>query len=204
MNGAETGSVPTRTLAVLALVVLMVCAAFVRNDIYRDGLLLWEDVVRKSPGKARGFNNLGTIYQGRDRYADALMTFRRVVELEPLAFLFAYGNIGNVYIDMREYGRAEEIFTRILSIQSADYQSYVGRGKARYLLGKHRAALADFDRALAMRPDVARYYLYRAEALLELNERSLARQDIIRSCTMGWQEGCGRLKELDQEDGLPR
>ena len=30
--------------------------------IWKDDLSLWEDIVKKSPNKARGYNNLGTSY----------------------------------------------------------------------------------------------------------------------------------------------
>ncbi len=193
-----------RTGWILALVLMLAAATAVRNRIFAEPRLMWEDVVRKSPGKARGYNNLGTIYHGLDRPADAMRAFRRVAELDPLALLYAYGNIGNLYIDMKDYAKAEELFTRLLGVQSADNQSYVGRGKARYGLGKYRPALADLDRAIALSPSVARYYLYRAEILLKLEENGRARQDLVRSCDMGWKEGCEQLEELKRTGAFRR
>lgn len=193
-----------RALCILSLVLALAAAAFARNRIYGDAQILWEDVVRKSPRKTRGLNNLGTVYQGLERHADALRLFQRAIDLSPYTTLDSLGNIGNVYIDMKEYARAEELFSRILSVQSADYLSNIGRGKARYLLGKHRAALADFERAILQRPDVARYHLYRADALLKLGESARARQDIVRSCEMGWQEGCERAAALERDGASGR
>jgi tetratricopeptide (TPR) repeat protein len=208
LTGAGTpdepcGRISLRVSAVLTLILLLLCATFGRNMLYRDPQKLWEDVVRKSPGKTRGYNNLGTIYQGRDRFEDALRVFRRVIEIDPYAVHYGYGNIGNVYIDMKEYERAVEVFTRILAIQSRDYQSYAGRAKASFLLGRYRTALDDFDRAIAINPAVPRYYLYRGETHIKLNDLERGRQDMTRSCELGWQESCERLGDLEREGVFP-
>ena len=47
---------------IILVVLLYSLAAFTRNLVWEDDLTLWSDVIRKSPGKARGYNNIGVFY----------------------------------------------------------------------------------------------------------------------------------------------
>jgi len=53
---------------------------------------LWEDTVRKSPGKARAWNNLGYAYQQAGRFRDAEASYLRALRVEP-GYGVARGNL---------------------------------------------------------------------------------------------------------------
>ncbi|HEX7523444.1 MAG TPA: tetratricopeptide repeat protein [Candidatus Deferrimicrobium sp.] len=73
---------------VLALGVLTVS----RNMVYRSEVALWEDAARKSPGKARGWNNLGYAYQQAARFRDAEAAYLRALRIDP-GYALARGNL---------------------------------------------------------------------------------------------------------------
>src|SRR5512143_928729 len=52
----------TRILAVIVTIVVLTSATFLRNRVWQDDVLLWEDVVSKSPAKARPHYQLGYYY----------------------------------------------------------------------------------------------------------------------------------------------
>ena len=54
-----------------------------RNTAYRSEVALWEDTVRKSPWKARGWNNLGYAYQQAGRFRDAEAAYLRALRVDP-------------------------------------------------------------------------------------------------------------------------
>jgi len=56
------GSNKTFLLILLLIIIAFLIASYSRNMIWKDDLSLWEDIVKKSPNKARGYNNLGTSY----------------------------------------------------------------------------------------------------------------------------------------------
>lgn len=180
----------------LAAVLLLVALSSARNAVWNTSLTLWGDAVAKSPDKVRPHYYLGEAYHGRKQYAEALALYQRAITLDPTESLNAYGNIGNLYLDNGDFERAAQLFTRLLAIDASDFQSYVGRGKASYARGRYAESLADFSRAVALAPAVSRYYLYRAEAYLKLEEPGRAREDLVRSCEMRWEESCRRLKEI--------
>jgi tetratricopeptide (TPR) repeat protein len=76
------------TVLVLALGVLTVS----RNTVYRSEVALWEDTVRKSPGKARAWNNLGYAYQQAGRFLDAEAAYLRALRVDP-GYALARGNL---------------------------------------------------------------------------------------------------------------
>ena len=60
------------------VVALLAWGAHSRNRVWNEALDLWKDTVRKSPGKARPYGNLGLAYLNAGDYEKAFeMTQRR-------------------------------------------------------------------------------------------------------------------------------
>lgn len=76
------------TVLILALGVLTVS----RNTVYRSEVALWEDTARKSPGKARAWNNLGYAYQQAGRFRDAEVAYLQALRVDP-GYALARGNL---------------------------------------------------------------------------------------------------------------
>jgi hypothetical protein len=49
-------------VVLLGIVLAFSAAAFVRNMVWRNNVLLWQDVVEESPEKGRPHDNLGDHY----------------------------------------------------------------------------------------------------------------------------------------------
>jgi Flp pilus assembly protein TadD len=69
-------------LAAFAALALGV-ATIARNQDYRTEVTLWSDTVRKSPDKARAWNNLGYAYQLEGRREEARAAYQRALALDP-------------------------------------------------------------------------------------------------------------------------
>lgn len=76
----------------IALVVVLGGYTISRNNTYKTEITLWEDTVRKSPDKARGYNNLGYAYFLAGRYDDAKRAYMRSLEINP-NFTLARNNL---------------------------------------------------------------------------------------------------------------
>jgi len=74
-----------------------------RNAAYHSEVALWEDTVRKSPWKARGWNNLGYAYQQAGRLRDAEVAYLRALRIDP-GYARATGNLREL-IAISESGR---------------------------------------------------------------------------------------------------
>jgi len=82
-----------RVTATAAVLVIALGALTVsRNAAYRSEIALWEDTARKSPGKARAWNNLGYAYQQAGRFRDAESAYLRALRVDP-GYELARGNL---------------------------------------------------------------------------------------------------------------
>ncbi len=69
----------------VCLVVLSAVATVRRNGIWEDDVGLWEDTVKKSPGKARPHNNLGNALFSRGSFTRAALEFEEALRINPAA-----------------------------------------------------------------------------------------------------------------------
>ncbi len=76
----------TRVGTGLALAVLVIAAGVAthrRNEVYRDELRFWRDVIAQSPHNARAFNNLGIALADTCDETGAVEAWRRALALDP-------------------------------------------------------------------------------------------------------------------------
>ena len=72
-----------RAAAVVVVAAVLGVATVARNQDYRTEVALWSDTVRKSPGSARAWNNLGYAYQLEGRHDEARAAYERALALDP-------------------------------------------------------------------------------------------------------------------------
>jgi protein O-mannosyl-transferase len=73
-------------IAVLALAGVLVIGTAMRNRVYANEIIFWEDVVEKSPRNVRAANNLGMAYAFDCQKGPALRAFRQAERLDPNAY----------------------------------------------------------------------------------------------------------------------
>jgi tetratricopeptide (TPR) repeat protein len=80
---------------VLVILVLSI-AAYARNGVWRSEISLWEDVVSKSPGKARGHINLGISYKSAGLTEKAIEQYNAALRSNQNSAR-AHFELGNAY-----------------------------------------------------------------------------------------------------------
>ena len=65
------------------IIIALLIASYERNTIWKDDLILLEDVVNKSPNKARGYNNLGITFANIGQYDLAIKHYNKAVDVNP-------------------------------------------------------------------------------------------------------------------------
>lgn len=68
-------------------------ATYLRNEVYRDAVTLWEDTVAKSPLKPRPRTNLSIAYGKAGREEDSIIQYQAAAYLNP-EFRKAHGRLG--------------------------------------------------------------------------------------------------------------
>ncbi|MBI5205082.1 MAG: tetratricopeptide repeat protein [Nitrospirae bacterium] len=92
---------PLRSLTITCLllttiIIALSMAAYQRNAVWQDEMSLWEDVVRKSPQKAKGHYNLGIAYYNKGLTDMAIEHYQIALRLKP-DYAEAHYNLGVTY-----------------------------------------------------------------------------------------------------------
>jgi len=154
-------------IAVLSIIVVFFAGMTIqRNRAFANNITLWEDVVRKSPGKARAHFNLALAYQLDSRANDAIREYKVTLSLNPLVPA-TYSNIAALELDGGQLDEAEKTLLRLTEMAPQQAEAFVNLSVL-YLRQREPAkAIAAADRAIAIKPDSAIAHFNKAEGLLE-------------------------------------
>lgn len=102
----KVGPWPARTACIL-LACLLAFWTWQRNQAWATSITLWSDVVTKSPGLARGYNNLGVAYHEDKNFKTAQALFEKAIRIEPESRI-AYISLGSMYVTQDRLAEAEQ------------------------------------------------------------------------------------------------
>jgi Flp pilus assembly protein TadD len=157
-------------LVLLALAGTYGVATYCRNQVWQSEISLWRDVVRKSPGKARPYNELGLAYVRQGQNAQAIPFYQKAIALNP-GFANYYNNLGQVYLNMGDSAKAQEMFNLALSKERDNYFAINNLGVIYLRQQRLQEAKEMFSRALRISPG---YTI--AQSNLQLVQRLIARK----------------------------
>ncbi len=139
------------TVFLLAVLFVFSVAAYRRNGVWADEVTLWEDTLRKSPNKARPYNNLGMAHGKRGDYDKEISYCLEAVAKDP-DFFYAYNNLGVAYGQKGETEKEIEYYEKAIAINPRLVTTHVNLGAAYGKKGELEKALAILDRAIQMDP----------------------------------------------------
>src|SRR2546426_1383983 len=97
-----------------ALVIALMLGTILRNEVWRDEMRLWSDVIGKSPRIARGYVGLAGAYYKRGDYEKAIEISKQGLSSAKDGALTFYGNIGQFYLEHGRYDEAIEALANAL------------------------------------------------------------------------------------------
>jgi tetratricopeptide (TPR) repeat protein len=136
-------------LMALTLFLLVICysvLAYQRNKIWKDDLTLWNDVVHKSPKKARPYISRGVAYHDQGNSPQAISDCTKAIEINP-NYAEAYNNRGNAYTEQGNLPQAILDLTKAIEINPNLAQAYNNRGVAYYEAKEYDKAWQDVHKA---------------------------------------------------------
>jgi tetratricopeptide (TPR) repeat protein len=139
---------PLLTLAV----VVLAGAAAARNEVWRDEVPFWEDIVAKSPLKARAHGNLGNAYQSRGRFEDAAREYGEAARLDPRD-PGARINLGTVCYRQHQWAEAVRWYREALRLDPASAAARYNLGKTLTEQGNLVEAAQELREAIRLKPD---------------------------------------------------
>ena len=148
-----------------ALIALLLAVTHVRNAIWADDGLLWNDIIEKAPRKARAYNEYGLHVLDAGQYDLALRLLGKSLELnryQPQVYV----NVGLAYERKQEIEKAIAAYERAIFVQPDDPVAFYNLGGVYYRLGQREKALSYFLKARDLdpkEPDVHQFlgFIYR-------------------------------------------
>jgi len=156
----------------LAAFVLFSLFTINRNRVYSSEVTFWNDVVSKSPQKARAFNGRGVAHMRSGDVESALADFETALRLHPSYATVLY-NIAKCHIKKANYTQA--IVYLVKALESP--YTVITKGQIQMTMGivylkqqDPSRALRYFDVALDINPDLFYVYYYRALVYAKLKD----------------------------------
>lgn len=164
---------------VVAIAVLSL-AGIARNRVWGDDLTFWNDVVRKSPGKARVHTSLGVALLGRGENEAAVEEFRAAIRLKPKSLL-ARVNLGRVLTEQKRFDEAERELQTAVRLHPANPIPHVDLGLLHEAKGDMTKARWAYLAAIRIAPDFPETYLLIGELYAKGGELQNAIQAFERA-----------------------
>lgn len=134
------------------LIIGLGSAAFNRNQVYRDRVTLWTDVVTKSPKNYRGHFNLGNAFRDQGDLKKAIESYSRALQIHP-NFTMAEDNLGVVLIQEGRLEEAVRLLSQALKTRPRDATLDCNLGIAFMRQGKLEDAIHHLNRAIERKPE---------------------------------------------------
>ncbi len=128
-----------------------------RNSVYQSNILLWEDTVRKSPGKLRALHNLSHFYLAEKSYQKAFVPLKKLAASRATPFYrsIAHNNLGNIYTHFENPVQAEKEFRQAISADPTIPTGHFNLASLHASRGQYKLAKMEYDKA------EERYKIYR-------------------------------------------
>ncbi len=117
-----------------------------------EALVDVEAVLEQDDENSPALEIKGLIAAERENYPEAIRIFRKLVQLnrdDPVVL----SQLGMLYLAAKQPREAIRRFTKALDIDAENFPSRRGRSDAEISIGDHQAALADLEKAHALKPD---------------------------------------------------
>lgn len=161
--------------------------AYIRNNVWKTEVTLWEDAVQKAPGLHRPLHNLAMArYENSGRLEEALELYLKALDLKMHRRSHRarlYGNIANIYARTGRLVEAEAWFQRAYDAAPFVDENRYRLAETLALRQKWNAALAHLDALLSRSPKNTDYLNLKGTVLMHQGRAEEALQcfrDAIR------------------------
>ncbi len=146
-----TRQIDPKKLNLVAAVVLLGFSilTYQRNQIWKDEFTLWDDVIQKSPYKARAYLNRGLEYFRQNKFTEAISDFNKTITIDPKSAA-AYNDLSVLYALKGDPVQAMSDSNKAIEIKPNYAEAYNNRALIYYQLKDYKRTWEDVYRAQAL------------------------------------------------------
>jgi len=187
-------------LSVIITSLIFTGTTYSRNHVWNDRVVLWQDVVNKSPEKARGYNNLGFAHYENGNLDSAIKYFKKSISLDdPFYNYNAYMGLGRSLGKLGRLNEAIKVFREGKRLNPHDAEIHINLGITFGKLGRTNEAIKEFREALRINPQNASAHNSIGIGLAKLgrtNEAIIAFREALR-INPGYAEALNNLQIVE-------
>ena len=153
----------------ITFIALLSLVSYQRNHVWKNELTLWNDIVVKSPHKARPYNYRGVAYSNNGDLDCAVSDFTRSIEIDP-KLVESYNDRAGVYFKQGKLDLAIADYNKAIEIEPTLIVPYFNRGLLYINRGDFTQAISDFTKVVEIKPKFIPAYTMLAELYCQLKE----------------------------------
>jgi len=162
----------------IAFAILCAILSFQRIKIWKNGEVLFTDVIDKYPNLPFAYNNRGYLYyRFLKNYDKALDDFNKCIKIDS-TFDKCYSNKAVLLYNTERQQEALINFDKCLKLKPNNTDALIGRANTLSYLKQYEKALPDYNYYLQLKPDEEKAYLWRATAYYNVKMYDKAFKDI--------------------------
>lgn len=135
----------------------------------KDAFEALQKTAQLAPNDAEAHGNLGTAWQERGMYEQAVDSYTRALELNP-DFVEAHGNLAAALQAQGKLEQAEQAYRQALALRPDYAKGHFNLGNTLHAMQRSADAIACYQRALALLPGDAEIYLNLGNAQQDLQQ----------------------------------
>jgi len=138
-------------IAAVSIVLVLTGWTLLRNMVWADPVVLWEEATRRSPEHWLPYALLGEVWHRADRHDEAVAAFRASIAIRPESEIV----VANLAVCLAELGRTSDAQAAVAALERLEPHSpyaRVGDGAVAAIGGQFERARAEFTRALELDP----------------------------------------------------
>jgi tetratricopeptide (TPR) repeat protein len=136
------------------VVIALSITAYTRNSVWKDAISFSQDVIKKSPNKARAYAALGDNYFAYGHYDEAIKEYRTALRLEP-KYPSIRTNIGRIYSDAGRFDDAIKEYKMELKMNPNSDITHFNLANVYLNQGKLNDAVMEYQTAIKINPNLA-------------------------------------------------
>lgn len=155
-----------KTVVSILLIVYTLMFSYItyeRNKVWKDGMVLFSDVINKYPKQPEAYNSRGLSYSNHNLLEESLNDFNIAIGLDT-NLAISYFNRGTLLGKIDKHTEAIADFTKTIELNPDHSGAYNNRGYSLMYLNKMDESIKDFNKAIELNPNDANVYFNRAIA----------------------------------------
>lgn len=160
--------IPMRILIAFYCVIIAFMT-FQRIGIWKNSIILWNDVLSKYTNNSKVWNNRGVAYSLEKKYQDAMNDYTMALKIKP-DLHEGWLNRADARKFLKDYAGSLADYNQLAILDPNNADIYNNRGVLKSETGDYLGAIADFDKALHLNKKHAVAMNNRADAKIKIHD----------------------------------